>query len=414
MDSIIKQATILHVGSVYHQKKVDIHISEGKIKSIAEDINLQNANIISGNDLYCTIGLCDIGTHSGEPGFEHRETIDSLSKSALAGGYSALAVFPNNKPVTQTRASIRYIKENQDRNGVQLYPIGALSKDLKGGDITEYLDMHAEGVVAFSDGLESVSDTGLLGRALQYAAITGVPIIHHPNDHYLNEGREMHEGEMSTSLGIKGEPEIAELNAVQRDILIQQYNDSILIEHAISSGKSVTAIKNAKKQTSKIFSTVSYLNLLKTDTDLYDFDSNLKVIPVLRSAADQLELIKGLKDGTIDAIVSNHLALDEEVKNLEFPYATAGAIGLETCLIASIEGLSKKLGLDEILYKLTIGPRKILNLDIPEIKEGVKANLCIFDINHTWKYTTQDIKSKSKNSPFINKDFKTKVIATFV
>lgn len=250
MDSIIKQATILHVGSEYHQQKVDIHISEGKIKSIAKAINLQDANIISGNDLYCTIGLCDIGTHCGEPGFEHRETIDSLSKSALAGGYSALAVFPNNKPVTQTRASIRFIKENQDRNGVQFYPIGALSKDLKGNDITEYLDMHAEGVAAFSDGLESVADTGLLGRALQYAASTGVPIIHHPNDHYLNESREMHEGEMSTSLGIKGEPEIAELNVVQRDILMQQYNDAVIIEHAISAGKSVAAIKNAKKQTS--------------------------------------------------------------------------------------------------------------------------------------------------------------------
>lgn len=414
MDILIKNAIILHKSSEFHQKKVDIHVVKGRIKTIGEDLDVRSAHIISGNALYCTIGLCDIGTHCGEPGYEHRETIGSMTRSALAGGYTSLAIFPNNKPVTQTRAAIRYIKTHADANGVKLFPIGALSKDLSGTDIAEYLDMHAEGVIAFSDGIKAIHDTGLLSRALQYATSTQLPIIHHPDDHHLSDGGEMHEGEMSTSLGMKGVPDIAELNMVQRDILIQSYNGGTVIEHAVSAASSVAAMKNAQKQKQNVFATVAYMNLLHTDQDLFDFDSNLKVLPVLRSEVDRKALIKGLKDGTIDAIVSNHTPLDEEAKKLEYPYATPGAIGLETCLAATIEGLAKDMDLDDIIHKLTIGPRQLLNLEVPEIVDGAMADLCVFDTDQNWTYHIDTVKSMSCNSPYLGKMFKTKVLATII
>jgi dihydroorotase len=414
MDVLIKKATILHQNSKYHQTIKDIWISDGIIKQIDDVINVDGSDIISGEKLYCTIGLCDIGTHTGEPGYEHRETIDTLTKSALSGGYTALAVFPNNKPVTQTKADISFLAKHSERNGVAIFPIGALSKDTKGIDIAEYLDMKSGGAIAFSDGMKSVQDTGLLGRALQYASTAEIVIIHHPDDHFLSGGGEMHEGEMSTSLGMKGVPDIAELHMIQRDILLNVYHNSRIIEHAISSGRSVHAIQQAKDGQCDIQATVAYMNLLFTDTDLFDFDSNLKVNPVLRSAYDKKTLIEGINDDTINAIVSNHTPLDEEAKNLEFPYATPGATGLETCLSACFTHLSEKIDLPRLIHKLTIAPRQLLKIDVPEIAVGAKADLCIFDAGVSWMCTKDTMTSKSANNPFIGKELRGKVITTIV
>ncbi len=414
MTVLIKNVTIVHEGSKYHLQVLDIFIKDGLIEKIGKNIKVADSEIIKGNNLYCCIGLCDIGTHTGEPGYEHRETIDSLTKAALAGGYTTLVVFPNNKPMTQTKADIKYLKDHPDRNGVEILPMGALSKDLKGIDIAEYMDMAAAGAVAFSDGMQSVQDTGLMSRALQYVnQIDGV-IVHHPDDHYLSQGGEMHEGEMSTSLGMKGVPDIAELNLVQRDILINEYNRGILVEHCISSERTVKAIKTAKKDGNRIYATVSYQNLIHTDQDLNDFDTNLKVSPVLRSKADQKALIKGLTENTIDLIVSNHTPLDEEAKNLEFTYATPGATGLETCLIACVDSLKKIIPLPDIIHKLTISPRQILKLSIPTIEIGAKANVCIFDIESKEGVVSSNFKSKSSNNPYVGKDFGVKVLATII
>ncbi|MBK9743853.1 MAG: amidohydrolase family protein [Saprospiraceae bacterium] len=410
MDILIKEVIVLHPTSDHHQQEVDIHISNGNIKKIGKNLNINADKIIKGSRLYCCIGLCDIGVHTGEPGNEHRETISSVTQAALSGGYTALAVFPDTKPVMQTKASIGFIKNHRERHGVDLYLIGALSKDVKGVDIAEYMDMKQAGIIAVSDGMNGIDDTSLMSRALQYASTLALPVIHHPCDHHLSAGGEMHEGVMSTSMGMRGIPSIAELNMVQRDTLLQSYNGGTIIEHAISASESVEAIRTAKKQNQNITATVAYMNLLHTDEDLVDFDSNLKVQPVLRSESDRLALVNGLKDGTIDAIVSNHTPLDEEAKNLEFPYATPGAIGLETCLAAVVDGLSNDLNLSEIITKMTVGPRQLLGLEIPEIKEGAKVNIAVFDTNAPWSMAMSDIVSKSKNSPYIDKQFKTKVV----
>ncbi|MBK9736423.1 MAG: dihydroorotase [Saprospiraceae bacterium] len=414
MDILIKNVTIIHEGSDYHLKIFDILINNGKILSIAKNIDASNVKIIEGKKMYCCIGLCDIGTGSGEPGYEHRESLQTLTQAAMAGGYTALAVFPNNKPITQSKADIKFLIDHHDLNGVKIFPIGALSKDLKGQDIGEYMDMASAGAVAFSDGLESVKDTGLLSRALQYSGQINGIVIHHPNDHYLSQGGEMHEGEMSTSLGIKGVPEIAEVHVVQRDILLNAYNEGNLILHCISTATSIEDIKSAKKDQKSLFATVAYMNLLFTDEDMGDFDTNLKVSPVLRSKTDKEALIAGLSDGSLDAIVSNHAPLDEESKNLEFTYATPGASGLETCLIACVSGLKNLIELPTIIHKLTIGPRKLLNISIPQIAEGHIADLCVFDIGDTYTYNANLVKSKSANNPFIDKNFEVRILATLI
>lgn len=415
MDVLIKNVTIVHRESAHHLLQKDILVSAGKIQRIADHIDPTSmTKIISGNQLYCCIGLCDIGSYGGEPGFEHRETMSSLCISALAGGYTALAVFPNLKPVSQTKADIQFLSRHRDRHGVSILPIGALSKDLKGVDISEYIDMMQGGAVAFSDGLKPIQDTGLLSRALQYALQAGAVIIHHPDDHFLSAGGEMHEGAISTSLGMKGVPDIAELHMLQRDILLLEYNQGKLIEHAISSASSVQVLKVAKKNQNGLFATVAYQNLIFTDQDLVNFDTNYKLKPVLRSEEDKDALIQGLHEHVLDAIVTNHIPLDEENKVLEFPYALPGAIGLETCLPACIDFLSTKLSLELILEKLTVTPRKLLGLPIPNIQEGEAVNLCIFDTNDAWEYTADLIRSKSKNNPFIGHLFKTKVVSTLI
>jgi dihydroorotase len=412
MDILIKNATIVHAGHSHHMQKRDIKIEKGIISSIRKSIKQKDSEqIIEGKSIHVCIGLCDIGTHSGEPGYEHRENIQSLTKAALKGGYTALAIFPNAKPITQTKADINFIKNHSNTNGVILYPIGALSKDTKGVDIAEYIDMYHAGAVGFSDGMNSIADSGLLSRSLQYAAQVSAPIIHHPHNALLAAGGEIHEGLTSTSMGMKGIPSICEIQPVQRDILIANYTNGRIIEHAISAEESVELIKKAQKAGTNIAATVSYMNLLHTDEDMLDFDTNLKVSPVLRSMSDRKALIKGVNESTISAIVSNHTPLDEESKNLEFTYADFGAIGLETCLIACIDKLSKEINLDILIHQLTIGPRQILGLPIPSFGEGYPANICVFDLGETTTINIETVISKSKNTPYLNQSFGAKVVA---
>jgi dihydroorotase len=414
MDILLKEVKIIHKQSTFHGQKVDILLSDGIIKQINQKIDAKVSRLIAGKNLHCCIGLCDIGTHSGEPGYEHRETMASLTQSALAGGYTALATFPDTKPVIQSKGDIHFLKNHKDRNGVSIYPIGALSKDNKGLDIAEYLDMKEAGAVAVSQGNTSVDDTGLLSRAMQYALHACLPVIHHPDDNFLSVGGQMHEGATSTILGLKGLPSIAEVHSLQRDILLCEYNDSLTIEHAISCRQSVEIMKKAKKAQNKVSCTVPYLNLIFDDSTLDDFDTNFKVTPPLRAKEDQKALIKGLKDGTIDAIISNHTPIDDENKNVEFPYATPGAIGLETCLSACLTYLLKEIELEVLIEKLTWMPRNLLHVPIPMIEQGAKADLCVFDLDETWTVQLDTQKSKSKNNPFIGKTLRGKIVYTFV
>ena len=412
MKYLIKNCKVIHKGSKFHGKKVDILIDKGMISNIGSKISDPKAKLIQGKQLHVSIGWMDIGTHLGEPGYEHRETFETLSNAAAEGGYTDLVTMPKSIPVIQSKAQIKNLILAGQSHGIDIHPCGALSQDLKGESISEIIDLHHAGAVGFTDGLQTVEKSGLLLRALQYVKQFNGIVIHHPNDASLSNDDMIHEGEVSTSLGMKGSPSMAENLITFRDVQLQEYTDSRLCIHLISSKESVETIKKAKKSNENLVCGVSYLNLIHSDKNLSEFDSSFKVKPILRSDQDQKSLRKGTAEETIDYISSNHYPLEIEKKHLEFPYASHGAIGLETCFSALHSNSSKDLSLETIVHKLSIGPRQALGLDIPTIEKGAKAKLTVIDTGMNWTFDEKSIHSLSHNSPFINQEFSGKAIAT--
>lgn len=390
---------------------MDIAVVNGKIAEIGKDLPAGKSQVISSKNLHVSVGWLDIGTHIGEPGLEHRETTKSLCSAALAGGYTDLAPFATSVPSIQTKAQVTAIVNDAAVHGVSLHPIGALSVDRKGENIAEYLDMAAAGVTAYSDGLRAVQKSGLLLRALQYSKASKALVIHHPTDHTLDNDAQIHEGDVSIKMGMKGSPSMAEHVMVDRDISLQQYTDARLCLYGISSKDSVDRIKKAKAKTTDIYSTVPYLNLLLTDTDLLDFDTNLKVSPVLRSTADRSALVRAVKAGIIDCLVSNHVPLEPEAKQVEFPYAKTGATGLETLYAAVNTNLGDQLPLIDLITILTVNSRKMLGTPIPALIKDAPAKLTCWDPTIEWTYDGSSRKSRSQNNPFLDKLLVGRVVA---
>ena len=412
MKYLIKNCKVIHRGSKLHGKKVDVLIDKGIISNTGSKISDPKAKIIEGKNLHISIGWMDIGTHLGEPGYEHRETFESLSEAASAGGYTDLVTMPKSIPVIQSKAQVKNLINAGQSYGIDIHPLGALSQDLKGDTISELIDMHHAGAVGFTNGLIPVEKSGVLLRALQYVKQFGGIILHHPNDLSLSNDDLIHEGEVSTSLGMKGSPSLAENLMTYRDVHLQEYASSRLCIHLISCKESVETIRKAKKSDDQIVSGVSYMNLVKTHDDLSGFNSNLKVKPILRDKQDQKSLRKAVSDDTMDYISSNHYPLEIEKKHLEFPYATHGTIGLETCF-AALNTLAKNdLSLEDIVHKISIGPRESLGIEIPSFEKGTKAKFTVFDPDLKWIYYEKDIQSLSHNTPFIDSEFKGKVVAT--
>ena len=404
---LIKQAKIIFPKSKFHNKTKDILIRNGVIEKIGSSIKEEKAKVIKSKNLHVSLGWMDIGAQCGEPGFEYRESLETLSQCAMAGGYTGLAIFPNTYPVIDNKSSIQYILNSSESHLVNYYPIGALSKKCQGEEITEMMDMSSQGAVAFSDGTKPVASNGLLLRALEYVKSIGGLIINSPKDTTLSNDSDIHEGEVSTSLGLKANPSISEFLTLERDIRLTQYADSKLLAHQISTKESVHILKTCKDK--NIYSSVAYLNLCKTEDAVSQFDVNSKVNPPLRAIEDQEALVKGVTGGTIDIITSNHIPLEEEAKKKEFVYADGGAIGLQTCY-SGVSTFASQISLNKLIAALSINPRKILGLDIPQIEVGELANITLFDPDKKWTFDMSKNKSKSKNSPFIDTEFTGMVI----
>ncbi|HFA49455.1 MAG TPA: dihydroorotase [Bacteroidetes bacterium] len=411
MQLLIKNATFTDPASKYHGDKASIFIKNGKIERIGKRLKTSAAKVFDAGGAYVSPGWLDIGTKVGDPGFEHREDFRSVEKAAAAGGYTAIACLPNTSPAIHSKSEVLYVKNSAKNSLVDFLPIGAVSENCAGKDITEMYDMRAAGAVAFSDGKKPVQDSGLIMRALQYVQPFGGVILNQPLDHNVAQNGQLHEGVVSTSLGLRGIPAMAEELIVQRDIYLSEYTDSNLHLLNISTAESVRLVRLAKKKGLKVTASVAALNLAFTDGALHDFDSNFKVLPPLRSEKDRKALIAGLKDGTIDCIASNHTPMEAEVKELEFSYAKFGAIGLQTAFSLSLAALEKQLPLEDIVGKFAFGTRKVLGLPVPSISEGDEANLTLFDPGLEWTFHKKNILSKSKNTPLAGKKFKGKAIA---
>jgi dihydroorotase len=410
MKILIQGAEIIDSASSFHRKIKNVLVNNGRIAEIGDKVFVAD-RVIKADGMKLTIGWFDVGTYVGDPGLEQKEDLDSVSRAAAAGGFTALAVLPNTSPCVQTKNEVSYLTRGNETHLVQIYPMAAVTRNNKGEELTEMIDLHTAGAVAFTDGLKPIWHTDILLKSLQYLQKFNGLLIDHPEDIWLNLFGQMHEGINSTMLGLKGMPRIAEDIAVTRNLELLGYAGGRLHFSKLSSGKAIDLVRNARKKLQVSCDVAAYQALLD-DSFLSGFDTNYKVNPPLRERADNEALLKGLRDGTIDVICSGHTPHEDECKSLEFDQADFGIINLQT-FGANLLGLSQTIDWDVLLPKVTTNPRKLLGLEIPVIEEDVKANLTLFDPSKTWVFDEKSNHSKSRNSPWLNSDIKGKVVAVF-
>lgn len=411
MKILIKSAIIIDPASKFHDnKKYDILIENGIITSIKSKISAPaNSKVIESKNLYISQGWFDTQVSFCDPGYEYKEDLKSGINAAAAGGFSAVAVVSSTNPPVDTKSDIEYIINKAKGKIVDVFPIGSISLNQKGEDLAEMYDMHIAGAVAFSDDKKPIKDAGFLIRALLYAQNFNSPVITHCDDHSVSMGGKMNEGVTSTLLGLKGIPGLAEELMISRNIFIAEYVNAPIHISNISTAKSVSLIKEAKSKGIKVTCSVNAYNLAMDDSALMDFNSNYKLNPPLRTKKDIEALWKGITDGTIDIISSDHRPQDIESKNIEFDDASNGMIGLETCF-ALINTFKGKAKMEKVITALTANPRKLFKIKESPIEEGQQANLTLFDPELSWTFEKKNIVSKSSNTPFVGKEFKGKVI----
>jgi dihydroorotase len=411
MKILIQSAKIISKGTPHHLKKRNVLISSGRIAEIG-DKNYQADKVIDADGMILSAGWLDLGVYVGDPGLEHKEDLSSLAKAAAAGGFTEVAVLPNTHPTVQTKNEISYITQGNNNRLVQIHALAAITKNCKGEELTEMIDLHEAGAVAFTDGLKSVWHTDIFLKSLQYLQKFDGLLIDHPEDNWLNLFGQMHEGVNSTSLGLKGMPRIAEEVAVRKNLELLEYAGGRLHFSRISTAKTVAMIRSAKKKGLNVTCDITGFQALLDDSLLEDFDTYYKVNPPLREKSDNEKLIKGLEDGTIDVLTSGHLPQDDESKLLEFDQAEFGMINLQT-FASQLTTLSKSVDMDVLIEAVTTAPRTILKMEIPKIEVEEKANLTLFDPNYEWTFDEKSNFSKSKNSPWLGKELKGKAVTVF-
>ena len=409
MDNVlIKSPRIIFPNSPFHGKELDVLVKKGVVDQIAEEINgdAERVHIIDAKGQYLVPGFFDMNVNFGEPGRETTEDILSGCAAAVAGGVTGVAVHPNTHPPVHSRSEVALIVNRSQPLPVDVYPVGTISKKREGGELAELYDMKIAGAIAFSDGDRPVQQAGLMSRALLYAKGFGGLIISRPEDQSVAAGGKMNEGTTSTYLGMKGNPNLAEALMVARDLYLAEYNDAPIHFTSISTAESVGLIRAAKAKGGKVTCDVSAHHLVMTDELVGGFDSNYKVSPPLRTQQDVIALREGLKDGTIDAIVSQHTPHEIEHKNVEYHIASDGIIGLQTLFPLTMEA---GLSLEEVVDKLACAPRRVLGIDQPELREQSPANFILIDPERKWVFDGQTNRSKSINSPLFGKELKGKV-----
>lgn len=410
MNLLIKQATIIDQESTYNNKVVDVLIEKGNITQIKKNIPAEkNYKILEGKNLFISSGWIDMQVNFCDPGLEHKETIETGLKGSSKGGFTGVCLMSNSQPPLHNKAQIEYVKNKVKDFITEIYPIGTISYNQEGKDLSEMYDMQKSGAVAFSDYKKPIKDAGLILRALQYTNNINSFIITHCDDTTISHGGQMNEGAASTKLGLKGMPAIAEELMLQRNIQILEYTGGKMHIPTISTKGSVELIKKAKSKKLNITCGVAAYNLLFDDSELNTFDSNYKVNPPLRSKEDIEALKKGVLDGIIDVVVSDHNPQDTESKDLEFDLADFGMIGNQTAFNLICTAIPK-INPEKIVDVLSKNPKTILGLNTQVIKENSPANITIFSMDDTYVFNENDNASISKNSPLIGKSMKGKVI----
>ena len=409
MNLIIRTATIIDSKSPFHNQIVDVKITNGKIEKIGKQLqNPDKYQEIKIDNLHLSQGWFDSSVSLGEPGFEDRETIQNGLNVAAKSGFTGIALQPNSYPTIDNQSQVHFVKQKATNSATDLFPIGALTKGSEGKDMAELFDMKNAGAVAFGDYNKNISNANLLKIGLQYVQDFEGLVIAFCQDETIKGNGVAHEGIVSTRLGLKGIPNLAEEIMVARNLFLLEYTGGKLHIPTISTAKSVALIKEAKKKGLQVTCSVAVHHLVLTDEKLEGFDTRYKVGPPLRTEVDRKALLAGISDNTIDCITSDHNPLDIENKKMEFDLAKNGTIGLESAFGA----LQTVLPLEKIIEKLTSG-KAIFGIENQSIQEGNPANLTLFSTDNKWIFSNEAILSKSKNSAFLGQKMKGKAIGIY-
>lgn len=407
MKVLIKQANISGSSSPLQGQVKDILIVDGIISQIADMIPETADQVITADNLYVSIGWMDCFANFADPGYEHKETLVTGAAAAAAGGFTDVMILPNTNPPVSGKSVVEYIQQKAASLPVNIHPIAAITKNVEGKELGEMYDMNRSGALAYSDGTQSIQSPGLLLKALQYVLPLGATVIQVPDDKSISAHGLMNEGIVSTQLGLPGKPAIAEELMIARDIELLRYTGSKLHITGVSTKKGVEMISQAKSENLPVTCSVTPMHLLFCDEDLKEYDTNLKLNPPLRTAADRAALQEAFREGIIDCVASHHFPQHWDDKTCEFEYAKNGSTSLE-----AVYGVANQFakGYHMLIEHMAVLPRKIFGLPIPEIKEGEPAILTLYVPDASYIFEENMIRSKSKNNPFVGKTLKGKVI----
>ncbi len=410
MKVIVKNATVIDANSSHHGNTVDILIENGLISKIAENIDGTGTTIIDGKGGFISPGWCDMRANFCEPGYEHKEDLESGMLAAMAGGFTAVAITPETKPILHSKAEIEFVKGKAQNALIDLLPYGAITHNLDGLNLAEMYDMKNSGAIGFSNGNTTIANAGVMLKALLYVKNFDSLILSHADDTNISNNGKMNEGVTSVMLGMKSIPAIAEELMIARDIELLKYTDSRIHFSHISTRGSVELIAKAKQDGLNVTCDVAIANLVYNETMLMEFETNYKVNPPLRTQDDIDALLAGISDGTIDAIVSDHRPQNDENKDVEFDIAANGMNTIQTFYNLLLK-LNDKLAWEKLIDVISINPRKILGLPPISIEENSEANFTVFNPTTIWHYNSDTNRSRSKNSPLYNSMLNGKILA---
>jgi dihydroorotase len=426
MNYLLKGGKVVDPSQQLDLSVMDVLVEDGRIARLEENISKTvtagrraksgDLTLLDLKDMAITPGLIDMHTHLREPGFEYKETIRTGGEAALAGGFTSLACMPNTLPVNDNRSVTEFIRRKSlECNLVRLYPVAAITKDLKGAQLAEFGDLKDAGAVAFSDDGKPVSDAGIMRRALEYAASLNMPVISHCEDIALSAGGVMNEGFMSTQLGLQGIPSSAEEIIVARDIILAEFTKTAVHLAHISTKGAVSLVREAKRRGIMITAETAPHYFSLTDECLKEYDTSAKVNPPLRTQEDVEAVKEGLRDGTIDLIACDHAPHGRTDKEVEFDYASFGISGLETSLALGLRLVEEKvLTLVQLVEKMSSIPAKVMKIPGGTLSAGVAADLTVIDLSKTWTVNPSSFRSRGKNTPFVGWNLQGKAVLTMV
>ena len=402
MRLLLKNARVVDPSSGLDAPR-DVLIEGGRIARVEPRIAVDGAEVLDLAGLHVCPGFIDMHVHLREPGYEWKETIATGTRAAAAGGFTGVACMPNTVPPIDSRSVVEFVLAQARQHGaVRVYPIGCVSKGQMGEELAEMGDMAIAGARGFSDDGKPVASAGLMRRALEYARIFDLPVIDHCEEPTLVAGGVVHEGPVSTRLGLKGWPGVAEDLMVQRDVLLAQYTGGSLHIAHMSTARSAEIVRRAKRDGIKVTCEVTPHHLVLDESAVATYDTNAKMNPPLRAASDRAALVEALADGTVDAIATDHAPHHADEKCVEFSLAPFGVVGLETAVSLALDRLvhAGVLPLSRLVELFTTGPAGILRLDKGTLRIGVDADVTVLDLERTVTVAPSDFRSKSANSPF--------------